>query len=63
MIITATAAAAAAVMGRYFKSICVHIGATLVLMERTWGAGGWWGGWFDSVSISVLPLIRAVFYT
>lgn len=62
MIITAIAAAAA-VMGRYFKSICVHIGATLALMERTWRAGGWWGGRFDSVSISVLPLIRAVFYT
>lgn len=61
MIITATAAA----MGRSFLSQCVHIGATFVLMERTRGGGaaGGGGGWFDSESISVLPLIRAVFYT
>lgn len=63
MIITATAAAAAAVMGLFFKvHLCPHWCHFCADGENVggWGMGG---GWFDSVSISVLPLIRAVFYT
>lgn len=58
MIIT-SAVAAAAVMGRYFKSACVHIGATFALVgRRRW----WWVVSTRRVS-ACFPLIRAVFYT